>query len=78
MRNGGGHYGPFVYIEDYYTNAPRTFGDLSQTEQTQMYLMTAVGLNTPLQELAQKLGSNSFSEGVQGLELKTYEKQLKH
>eukprot|EP00441_Pelagodinium_beii_P033851 CAMPEP_0197639640 /NCGR_PEP_ID=MMETSP1338-20131121/14202_1 /TAXON_ID=43686 ORGANISM="Pelagodinium beii, Strain RCC1491" /NCGR_SAMPLE_ID=MMETSP1338 /ASSEMBLY_ACC=CAM_ASM_000754 /LENGTH=679 /DNA_ID=CAMNT_0043212397 /DNA_START=62 /DNA_END=2101 /DNA_ORIENTATION=- len=56
MFNGGGHFGPFVDIEDYFTEAPRTVDDLDEHEKIQMAAMTATTLK-PVRKAAQELGS---------------------
>jgi hypothetical protein len=42
MLNGGGHFGPFVDIQGYYTDKPRVIEDLSAHEKAQMALMGAL------------------------------------
>ena len=42
MLNGGGHFGPFVDIQGYYTDKPRVIEDLSSHEKAQMALMGAL------------------------------------
>lgn len=56
MLNGGGHFGPFVDIEGYYTNLPREMKDLSRHEKAQMALMAAVE-KEPLRSFVQKAAS---------------------
>ena len=53
MLNGAGHFGPFVDIESYYSDAPRSLDDLSAHEKLQM---TAMGITEipPVKELIQK------------------------
>lgn len=42
MLNGGGHFGPFVDIQGYYTDKPRVIEDLNAHEKAQMALMGAL------------------------------------
>merc|ERR1712107_847056 len=42
MLNGGGHFGPFVDIGDYYTIPPRTEADLSLHEKLELAEMKLV------------------------------------
>lgn len=55
MFNGGGHFGPFVDIEGYFTEPPRTISDLSDHEKLQMALMTAATAK-PVIKAVQKYG----------------------
>eukprot|EP00413_Alexandrium_margalefii_P010937 CAMPEP_0204530748 /NCGR_PEP_ID=MMETSP0661-20131031/10787_1 /ASSEMBLY_ACC=CAM_ASM_000606 /TAXON_ID=109239 /ORGANISM="Alexandrium margalefi, Strain AMGDE01CS-322" /LENGTH=677 /DNA_ID=CAMNT_0051536853 /DNA_START=48 /DNA_END=2081 /DNA_ORIENTATION=+ len=55
MFNGGGHFGPFVDIDGYYTDAPRTIDDLSDAERVQMALMTTASLK-PVTKFLQEAG----------------------
>ena len=53
MLNAGGHFGPFVDIESYYTQPPRSLDNLTTYEKLQM---TAMGLTEipPIKELIQE------------------------
>jgi len=56
MFNGHGHFGPFVDIEGYYSESPRTIDDLNEHEKIQMAAMTATTLK-PVAKAIQELGS---------------------
>mmetsp|Transcript_10994 Transcript_10994/g.12736 ORF Transcript_10994/g.12736 Transcript_10994/m.12736 type:complete len:124 (-) Transcript_10994:32-403(-) len=58
MLNGGGHFGPFVDIEGYYTEKPRVMDDLDEHEKTQMALMSVLtfdGVKKAMQKHAPKV-----------------------
>lgn len=45
MYNGGGHFGPFKYIDGYYTDKPRVYEDLTDSEKLQMIEMASLELS---------------------------------
>lgn len=58
MLNGGGHFGPFVDIQGYYTEKPRIIEDLSAKEKAQMAIMGALTFDSvkkTIQKYAPKL-----------------------
>jgi len=57
MLNGGGHFGPFVDIEGYYTDKPRVMDNLTEHEKTQMALMGAMTFKG-VREAMQKQAGN--------------------
>ena len=66
LRNGGGHFGPFVDIAGYYSDAPRMIEDLSTGEKGQMFLMGALTLDSvkhAIQTLALSRARRSADEG---------------
>ena len=56
MLNGGGHFGPFVDIEGYYTTPPREINDLNLREKAQMMMMAAIEKD-PLRSFIQKMAA---------------------
>ncbi|CAE7569458.1 Arsj [Symbiodinium sp. CCMP2592] len=56
MLNGGGHFGPFVNIEGYYTTPPREMNDLNLREKAQLMMMAAVEKD-PLRSFVQKMAA---------------------